>query len=239
VSLTLGVLLASLVGSVHCAGMCGGFVCLYTGTGAPRGLRGLAPHAAYNLGRLASYLSLGAAAGLLGGQADRLGRLAGVSRAAAVVAGVLLVLWASGAIAASAGVRVPGTLAPAWTRRWLGAGLAAMRDRPPVARATATGLLTTLLPCGWLYAFVVTAAGAGSPAAGALVMAAFWAGTVPMMLGVGIGAKWGLGALRRRLPALSAAVVLVLGLLTIAGKLRTPSPGAAHHAGAAVLHGDR
>ena len=34
VTLLLGVLVASLVGSIHCAAMCGGFVCLYAGSGA-------------------------------------------------------------------------------------------------------------------------------------------------------------------------------------------------------------
>ena len=61
-TLLLAVLGASLLGSVHCAAMCGGFVCLYSGTGASRH-KGAAPHAAYNAGRLVSYLLLGALAG--------------------------------------------------------------------------------------------------------------------------------------------------------------------------------
>ena len=32
ITTTAGVLIASLVGSVHCAGMCGGFVCFYAGS---------------------------------------------------------------------------------------------------------------------------------------------------------------------------------------------------------------
>ena len=61
-----GVLMASLVGSVHCAGMCGGFVCFYAGAGvndasSPRPSL-LHAHALYNIGRLLSYLILGALA---------------------------------------------------------------------------------------------------------------------------------------------------------------------------------
>lgn len=224
-TLILGVLLASALGSIHCAAMCGGFVCVYAGA-APRGLRGLPAHAAYNLGRLVSYLALGMLAGAIGGRLDRIGLLVGIGRGAAVAAGTLMVAWALSALAASAGIRVPGTVAPEWPRRTLGAALVALRDRPPAARAAATGLVTTLLPCGWLYTFVATATGTGSAAMGALVMLAFWAGTVPLLLAAGFGARGIIGPLTRRLPALSAVLVLALGLLSIAGKLQPPNLGA-------------
>jgi sulfite exporter TauE/SafE len=104
-------------------------------------------------------------------------------------------------------------------------------------RAGALGLLTTLLPCGWLYAFVVTAAGTGHPARGALVMTAFWLGTLPVMIGVGLGAQRMFGPLRRRLPVVSAAALVVIGLLSIGGKLGVrhaadhgaPGASAEHH----------
>ncbi len=229
-TLLFGVLVASLVGSIHCAAMCGGFVCIYSGASAPRGLANLPAHLAYNGGRLLSYVALGVLAGAIGARVDDLGRLAGFSRGAAVLAGALMVLWALGIIAASLGVRVPGTLAPAWAKRRLGGALVAMRDRPPVARAAVTGLLTTLLPCGWLYTFVVTAGGTGSPLAGAGVMAAFWLGTVPILLALGLGAQRLLGPMARRLPLASAALVLVLGLLSIAGRVHPPAMHMGAHA---------
>ncbi|MHB1861553.1 MAG: sulfite exporter TauE/SafE family protein [Gemmatimonadaceae bacterium] len=222
-TLLLGVLAASLVGSIHCAAMCGGFVCVYAGASTPRGLHNLRAHVAYNGGRLVSYVALGIAAGAIGARVDDLGRFAGFGRGAAVLAGTLMVAWALGIIAASFGVRVPGTLAPAWATRRLGAALNAIRPRPPVARAAATGLLTTLLPCGWLYTFVVTAGGTGSPLAGAGVMFAFWLGTVPVLLSLGLGAQRLLGPVARRLPLASAALVLVLGLLSIAGRVHPPA----------------
>jgi sulfite exporter TauE/SafE len=40
----------------------------------------------------------------------------------------------------------------------------AVASRPEV-RAAILGLGSALLPCGWLYAFVVTAAGTGRPCA--------------------------------------------------------------------------
>jgi uncharacterized protein len=230
VTLVAGVLLASLVGSIHCAAMCGGFVCSYAGSRPARGFADLPAHLAYNGGRLISYLALGLGAGAIGARIDDLGRLAGLGRGAAVLAGTLMVGWALATIGAALGVRIPGTLAPAWLQRWLGSVLLAMRDEPPIARAAFTGLLTTLLPCGWLYTFVVTAGGTGSAIAGAGTMLAFWIGTVPVLLAVGFGAKRLLGPLARRLPLAAATLVLVLGLLSIAGRVHPP----AMHTGAAT-----
>ncbi|HEX7019242.1 MAG TPA: sulfite exporter TauE/SafE family protein [Gemmatimonadaceae bacterium] len=235
-TLLFGVLLASVVGSMHCAAMCGPFVCVYAAGRRPREST-FPAHASYHAGRLVSYIALGAMAGAIGARVEAAAALRGVGRGAAVIAGALMVVWALATIASAAGVRVPATLAPAWAKRVLGSLLARARPWPPVARAGATGLLTTLLPCGWLYTFVVAAGGTGSPVAGVLTMAAFWAGTVPMLLAVGIGAQHAFGPVTRRLPALSASVVLVLGLLSIAGRLQAPfaRPGA-HAAHSALIH---
>ena len=100
-----GILLASLAGSVHCAGMCGPFVCLYAGLGNGTSNRWL--HVAYNGGRLLSYVALGAAAGALGAGADRVGVLVGVSRAAALLAGMLMILWGTSTILSARGIVLP------------------------------------------------------------------------------------------------------------------------------------
>ncbi len=197
--------------------MCGAFVCFYA-TSEPAGSwrREGAGHAAYNLGRLISYLTLGAIAGSVGGVLDRAGTRAGINGTAAVMAGVLMVAWGTAAMLVARGVRVPAPGVPAPWQHAMGSVLQRVRSRPPVVRAAITGLVTTLLPCGWLYAFVVTAGGAGSMARGALVMLVFWAGTLPMMVAVGLGARRFLGPFRSRMPMISAAVIVLLGLLSIA-----------------------
>jgi sulfite exporter TauE/SafE len=221
VTLLAGILVASLLGSIHCAGMCGPFTCLYAGSRTDS--RQVTAHASYNVGRLVSYVVLGTIAGSIGARVDELGRFAGVAHLAAVVAGCLMIVWAAGTIAASLGVRIPISLAPEWARRTLGGLLiSASRQRAEV-RGLIVGLLTTLLPCGWLYTFVVVAGSTGGALAGATVMAVFWVGTVPILLAVGMSAARLLGPLTRRLPVVSATFVLVLGLLTIAGKLRAPA----------------
>lgn len=221
-TLALAVLVASLLGSVHCAAMCGAFVCFYTARApgaASSWRREAAAHAAYNAGRLVSYVSLGIVAGGLGRALDSVGAFAGVQRAAAIAAGMLMVIWGGYSVVIASGGRVPSPSVPEGWRRAMGGMLLRVQEQPPVLRAAATGLATTLLPCGWLYAFVVTASATGSPARGALVMLMFWAGTLPMMLAAGLGARRLMGRFGARMPVVSGALVVVLGLLTIAGRM--------------------
>lgn len=216
-ALALAVLLASLLGSVHCAAMCGAFVCFYATDGASGSARGgAAGHAAYNAGRLISYLLLGTVAGALGSGVNRAGTLAGVQAGAALLSGVLMIGWGVGALLTARGVRVAAPPVPARWQHAMGTVLQRVRQRPPVVRAAITGLATTLLPCGWLYAFVVTAGGTGSVLRGAMVMLVFWVGTLPMMVAFGLGARRLFGPLRSRLPMISASAIVVLGVLSIA-----------------------
>ena len=214
---------ASVLGSVHCAGMCGGFVAIVSDgvAGRTRWLSQLAYHA----GRLVSYATLGAVAGTLGRAVDLAGSAAGVGRIAAIVSGSLMIVWGLVALLETQGVRV---LRPHWALPMrLTRVLGALRARPPLGRALLLGLSTTLLPCGWLYAFAVTAAGTGSAAHGALLMTAFWAGNVPILLGLGVALSAAVGRVRRHVPVLSAAVILAVGLFTVSARANFPAFAAA------------
>jgi sulfite exporter TauE/SafE len=213
------VFLASLVGSLHCVGMCGPFVAFYSGSDGSAGARRLLSHAAYSGGRLTTYVIFGLAAGAVGAALDVAGSLAGVQRIAAIIAGSTMILWGILALLQLRGVRIfrraSGT---GRTSALLRRGFSVISGKPPVIRAAAVGLLSGLLPCGWLWAFVVTAAGTGSAARGAAVMAAFWAGTVPALLAVGLGAQLLSAPLRRRVPAVTAVLLVALGLIAIFGR---------------------
>ncbi len=216
-ALVVSVFVAGLLGSVHCAAMCGSFACLASRSAA-RGGAALVGGSAYNLGRLAAYSTLGAMAGMAGAGLDHAGTVAGLARPAAIVAGSLLVLWGVATLLASLGVRVPALAVPPALAERVGAALRAAQRRPPAVRGFAVGALSAALPCGWLYAFVATAAAAGSAARGATVMAAFWLGTVPMMTVVAVGAQRMLGPVRTRLPILTALLLVIIGTLTAAGR---------------------
>ena len=229
VELFLTVVTASLLGSLHCVGMCGGFVAFYsTADGKEARWTG---HLAYNLGRLLAYVALGATAGALGAALNLAGEASGLGRVAAVVCGTIIIGWGLLLLFQAAGMPWARVAAPVWLNRTLGRVLVRLRQWPTAARAGALGVSSALLPCGWLYGFAVTAAGTGSAETGALVMAAFWMGTVPAMLGTGLGAQRLAGLLGPRLGLLMPLTLVLVGALTVAQRSFIPHVAHAMAAG--------
>ena len=209
VAMLAGVVATSTLGSVHCVAMCGPLVGLQGGS---RSVRLAAMH---SLGRLATYATIGAFAGLAGSALDLAGRLGNVQRLATILAGLTIVGWGVLALVqlrrVRRGVRSKPTRPTAFS-----SALVHIRTRNASRRMVMLGLLTGLLPCGWLWAFAISAAGTGSPWLGALLMTAFWLGTVPGMIGI-IGLAGPLvGRIRARLPLVTACALIALGLATLA-----------------------
>lgn len=213
--LLLGVLGASLLGSPHCAGMCGPFAIIGGASAAARGL--------YHATRIAAYVGLGAVAGTLGAGLDLGGAAFGVQRAALVLAAVTLLAAGAWMLLRphwGPRVRLP---TPRWARDLVARVTRSAAGRSPTVRATLLGGASALLPCGWLYAFVAAAAGTGSATGGALVMLAFGVGTVPLLLLVSIGARRLSEPLRRRAPTAVGLVLLLLGTAALAGRFEVPA----------------
>ncbi|CAN5712968.1 sulfite exporter TauE/SafE family protein [soil metagenome] len=214
-ALAATIFVSSLVGSVHCIAMCGPLVGMH---GGARSIRLALVH---SLGRLVTYVALGTIAGLVGGAVDLAGDLASVQHVATIVSGLVIVGWGVHAIAVARGwLRGPASSGVLFQR-----GLVQLRGRRAVTRAAMIGVLTGFLPCGWLWAFVVTAAGTGHAASGALVMLVFWLGTVPAMTGVLAIAGPVLARMRARLPVITACVLISLGLVTLASRWRDAGAG--------------
>src|SRR5205823_3884811 len=106
-ALIAAVFLASLLGSLHCAGMCGAFLAFAVGAEDPGAGRRAALQGAYHIGRLCTYLVFGAVAGGVGAALDLGGSLVGVQRVAAVLAGSMMVVFGVGAALRLRGVRLP------------------------------------------------------------------------------------------------------------------------------------
>ncbi|MFK7959513.1 MAG: sulfite exporter TauE/SafE family protein [Phycisphaerales bacterium] len=232
--LASGVFVASLIGSLHCVGMCGGIVAM-CGSGRPSSsepesgvhparsrLTLLALPAAYNGGRLLTYAGLGAISGTLGRAIDLGGGAFGVPRMAAIVAGTIMIAVALVALLRIRGLGPACISLPPTLQRWLQAGMKRAMDAPPVRRSALIGVLTGFLPCGWLYAFVAASATTGSPVGGTITMIAFWAGTVPAMVAVALGLRIITGSLRRHIPTVTAMSMLLVGVLAVVGRLRVP-----------------
>jgi uncharacterized protein len=200
---------ASIIGSQHCVAMCGPLIGMCGG-----GLRIGLVHAA---GRFATYVVLGVVAGALGHAID----LGPVQRAATLVAGAAILGWGGFQLAVALGVRLRPRRSNVFGR-----ALVRLRAKRPGARAYWTGVLTGLLPCGWLWAFVVAAGGTGSPLEGGVVMATFWLGTVPAMVGLLALAGPVIGWVRARMPVVTALVLIGLGVGTLA--MRWDAAGVVH-----------
>lgn len=226
----LAVLVASLVGSLHCVAMCGPLAALHHGGSPAQRWRGVALHQA---GRALGYVMLGALAGTLGKVVDLAGAALAVQRAAMILAAAGLASWgvmmAVTALRARKAARASaGAASVSGASSLFGRGLVKLRTRPPARRAFGLGLLNAILPCGWLWAFVALAAGTGSTTLGAGTMLAFWLGTMPALLGATALATPLLARVRTRWPLVTAA--LVIGLAGTALLLRlpllAPAPGA-------------
>jgi sulfite exporter TauE/SafE len=187
----LAALLAGLVGSVHCLGMCGGIA----------GALGLAAGGrtrfvlAYGAGRIASYAAAGALAGALGAA---LAGLAGLGPWLRLVMGAMLVLVG---LQVALGWRLLAPIESAGARAWRRMAPAARSLMPPerLPQALALGALWGWLPCGLVYGMLAAAAATGGPAQGAGFMAAFGLGTLPAMAGLSLAsARVPLGTGRHR-----------------------------------------
>ncbi|MEN0020671.1 MAG: sulfite exporter TauE/SafE family protein, partial [Planctomycetota bacterium] len=162
------VLAASLLGSLHCAGMCGGLVLFAVGSDGTFKRRARL-HVAYHGGRGLAYIALGIFAGLLGATADLAITSGDGIRTSAIVAGLGMITLGLITLAPSIGLRGVRARLPAPIRALID-GIHGWAFRlPPTARAASVGILTPMLPCGWLYAFVIVAAGTGSMIFGGVV----------------------------------------------------------------------
>jgi uncharacterized protein len=206
-----------LGGFGHCLGMCGPVVAAFSMN--LRGAPPFRPHLLYNLGRVATYSLLGGAVGVAGSLVRVAAGIESVQRAILVGTGIVIAVaglgLAWGAGRASAGPE-GSLLAGAVSRA---ARLFAGVEGP--GACFPLGMVLGLLPCGLVYAALLSAAREGmeapDPAAaflrGVLVMALFGAGTAPSLLALGkavglLGARMRAGMYRAA--ALSMALAGIL-----------------------------
>ena len=182
-----------------------------------------ARQAAYFFGKTLTYAAFGAVAGVAGlALREALGGVGGV-----LGVGLGLVLVALGL----------GLCGVAWGRGGAPGARLAARLGPAVGRLVASGrpgalvglgALNGLLPCGLVYGMLAVAAQSGGAGRGALVMAVFGAATVPALALTGaLGARLR-PARRVWMQRAAGALVVAMGLLTVArgAEALAPTPRA-------------
>lgn len=245
----LSVFLLGLLGGAHCAAMCGPIVGAVVmanrragSNAAPAGkIRIVAASAAagpqptdwprllaYNFGRVLSYIAAGALAGAVGSAAWFASHVAPVQRIALALAGGALIamgLYLLGVLRPLGALESAGQ--PLWRRV---APLAArvLRGGRPL-QSLGAGLVWGLIPCGMVYAMLVAALASGSAGDGALLAAAFGAGTLPNLLAIGWAAsrstRWLRSGWLRRAAGVLILAFGVLGVVRGSGLTGMPLPG--------------
>lgn len=220
--LVTAVVTASLLGSLHCVGMCGPLAIWASGSGerAPR-RQIFVSTSLYHVGRLITYTVVGLIAGGIGSLVDVGGQTLGFQLAAARMVGALMVLiglWRIGKMLLASRLVVSSGPTPSRIGAWLVKLRPCIFRLPPSARALSVGMLTTLLPCGWLYLFALIAAGTGSILMGGLTMAAFWLGTVPALTALIAGTQTLSREFVRVVPVATAVLLIIAGGFTASGR---------------------
>ncbi len=174
---------------------------------------------------------------------SQLGEVAGIQSAAARIAGIVMIamgvkrLWTimnlqgqGRGAESSAPLAVSEQAASinqgfSFSQR-IAQAIASVRPRlaklSPFYRSLGIGAVTVLLPCGWLYLFVIFAAGTGAVWPAVAVMTAFWLGTLPSLTALVMGslqarAVNGLGW-PKLVPVLGALVLIIFGSHTATGR---------------------
>jgi uncharacterized protein len=207
-TILLSALVLGIMGSFHCAGMCGPIAValpLHGNTLAQKIFGGTL----YNIGRTSTYGIMGALFGMLGQGIHLLGFQQKVS----VVMGALMII----SVLFPALFRNRFSFEKSWfsavgkLKRSIGK-LFAVRSFQSLFFI---GLLNGLLPCGLVYIAIAGAIGTGSAVQGTLYMILFGLGTIPMLLTISVaGNMMGL-ALRNHINKLIPVLVVVVGLLFI------------------------
>lgn len=163
----------------------------------------------YHLGRLLGYLSLGAAAGLLGKQVFGTSlESKWISLAAAFILGIGFL---------AAGVRVWQGNLPHLSI--LSKSLLVRLYRKAHGSALGTGLITAFLPCGWLHTFVMGAVAMRSAALGAGFLFMFWLGTLPALSAAPWLTRKILRPISIRTPRVAALLLILAGVMSIGAKM--------------------
>jgi sulfite exporter TauE/SafE len=197
------IFITGLLTSLHCVGMCSGFVIAYS-MKTPEDLEKsksekVKQHLLYNSGRLLSYTAFGILAGLIGSVFLLTGQTRGYL---SIFAGVFMVLYGLGSF-------IP------WLRRFTAIRTPNLTNRAKGKGPFLFGLLNGLMPCGPLQAMLIYAAASGSALQGGLAMLTFGLGTMPLMFGLGNVLSYLSHASIGKVLKISAVIVMALGVITL------------------------
>jgi sulfite exporter TauE/SafE len=201
--------LLGLLGSFHCAVMCGPIALSLPSSNKTK-LNFLLERFAYNLGRVVTYTFFGMIFGFFG---ERI-FMAGFQQIISIAIGIAIIFY------------LLKTLLPKRKNVFIIESgksklsvfkniFAKFYSRNSKASLFGIGVLNGFLPCGFVYIALTGAVALKTPAGGALFMAFFGIGTLPMMLGISMSKNFVSVNIRRKINRLSPAIALLFALIFI------------------------
>lgn len=203
------IFLIGLLAGFHCVGMCGGLVVAYSASHLKKGdKKSFLPHWQYNTGRVISYAIIG---GILGGVGSFFGVNPTFTGVIIIFAGVFMVLMGLSFITNWSVLEKIKLRTPQFIARFLYNQKHTRKAKGPFM----IGLLNGFMPCGPLQAMQLYALASGSVSRGAIGMAIYALGTVPLMFGFG-AALSSIGQKHiKNIIKVSGVLVLILGIFML------------------------
>jgi len=204
----ISALVLGLMGSFHCAGMCGPIAIALPlpGNSVPRKILG---GVLYNLGRTLTYGIMGAIFGLLGQGVQMIGFQQRIS----VIMGAVMIISVFFPSLFRNQYRMDKSLF-AFVGK-LKKALGKLFSVRSFSSLFFIGLLNGLLPCGLVYMALAGAIGTGEVVLGSLYMIMFGLGTIPMLLSIAIAGNLLNTAIRRKINRLIPVLVVVVGIFFV------------------------
>jgi hypothetical protein len=166
-----------LFGSLHCVGMCGPIAMALPLTAKERS-QVVFQSLLYHSGRISTYTLMGIFMGLMGWGIG----LAGYQKVFSVALGIILIITALFSISIEQKMMQNAFFQRLFS--YVKTNLSRLLSIRNQSSAFKIGLLNGILPCGLVYIALAGAVTSESIGTGALYMAAFGVGTLPMMLSV-------------------------------------------------------
>lgn len=203
--IALSVFFSSLLGSVHCMGMCGGIAMVTS--------HSFVSSFFYHLGRLLGYLALGFILSLVGQEI-----LASLpSSLTALISPISLgLIFTYLGITLLFNKRFHLPLPPFFSRLLGDVMQEQSRDeKRKIIFPLLIGVLSFTLPCGWLYGFVIGSATTNSTLGSIMIMFMFWLGTIPILVLSPALIRKLTEIFRENSPKVAGGILILSGLFTI------------------------
>jgi sulfite exporter TauE/SafE/copper chaperone CopZ len=205
------IFIIGFLASFHCVGMCGGLIVGYSvnkqGLNDSYKSRSMS-HIQYNLGRLISYTAVGA---ILGGFGSFFAINPTFTGLMLISAGIFMLLLGLSFLSKFQALEAIKLKTPDFIAKFLFNNKRNKKPKGPFV----IGLLTAFMPCGPLQAMQLFALATGSILNGALAMAMYALGTIPVLFGFGHIVSMLNQTKIKQMMKVSGAIVIVLGIIMI------------------------